>query len=174
MNAGSGDEELETGTLLLPETSDFRTDLGQQSQCAAERTLRRQACARTVIANAEEPGRGPDDMSARLREQRTYLSEGSTARPWLPLGSKPRGLEPQGSQHLRPTEAGARVTRKTAEAQAGATLDFRTHYLNTDNSAGFQIPRTRPRRPGIGTLRNCVTKRLPGLQETEDHTPSPP
>lgn len=27
MNAGSGDEELETGTLLLPETSDFRTDL---------------------------------------------------------------------------------------------------------------------------------------------------
>lgn len=119
-----------------------------------------------MIANAEESGRRPDNPSASLREQRTYLGEGSSTGPWLPLGIKPRGLGPQGSQRLRPTEARARATSVSTEAQTGATLAFSIHFPNTDDSAGFQIPRARPPRPGIGTLRDYVTERLPELQET--------
>lgn len=83
MNAGSGDEELGTGTQLLTEAN-----ARPSKHCGS------QTCARPVIANTEGPGSGPDDRSARLREQRTYLGAGGSTRPWLLLCIKPRGLAP--------------------------------------------------------------------------------
>lgn len=77
-------EELGTGTPLLTETSDFGTDLerwGSKVKAPLGEHRGSQTCARSAIANWEEPGAGPGDRSARLREQATYLGEGSSTRP---------------------------------------------------------------------------------------------
>lgn len=146
MNAGSGDEELGTGTQLLTEAN-----ARPSKHCGS------QTCARPVIANTEGPGSGPDDRSARRSRGPTLVRAAARGRGYWSASSR-EAWRPRARSASDPQRPGqGRHSVVSTEAQTGATLAVRIHLPNTDNSAGFQIPRARPPMPGIGILRDCVT-----------------
>lgn len=112
-------------------------------------------------------GRGPDDRSAKPREEGAYLGKSSSTRPWLPLGSKPRGLAPQGSQRRRPTEAPARATRASAKAAPS--------YPRLPHPRPQQRRISNPESPPSDAWDWLAPRLRHGAaSETEDRTPAPP
>lgn len=93
--------------------------------------------------------------------QPTYLGEGSSTRPWRPLGPDPREEAPVGATRVI---AGTR-TRGSYVALRGSLPRHGQQQQQRWNSN----PRARPPAPGIGALGSDVSERLPCLQGPEAH-----
>lgn len=101
-------------------------------------------------------GRGGEGTAGT---QPTYLGEGSSTRPWRPLGPEPREEAPAGATRVT---AGTR-TRASYAALRGSLPRHRQQQRWNSN------PRARPPAPGIGALGSDVSERLPCLQDPEAH-----